>query len=161
MVWSHLEPKTECLPECHLECHLERHPEHHPEHHPKHHPECHPECQDQLDMVRSGGWQTKFNVNSRLRSQSQSHKVRAWESLSLTNILWLVNNSSLYQKLSLAKMRSFFSIICNMYRKDFQSLRTSVTKKLLKCVHFHSSNCHVVARGWALWLNNNRYYFKV
>ena len=34
IVWSHLEPKTECLPECHL-------------------PECHLECQDQLDIVRS------------------------------------------------------------------------------------------------------------
>ena len=45
MVWSHLEPKTECLPECHLECHLE--------YHPKSHSECHPESRDQLNMVRS------------------------------------------------------------------------------------------------------------
>ena len=73
MVYSNLEPKTECLRECHLECH------------PKCHPECHPECKDQLDMVRShtvmvcshfftnkslvvsvrgggGEWQTKFRV---------------------------------------------------------------------------------------------------
>ena len=47
-------------------------------------------------------WQTKFNVSSRLRSQSQSHRIRAWESLSesLTwawawqfNILFLMNFS--------------------------------------------------------------------
>ena len=77
-----------------------------------------------------------------------------------TNILRLINNFSLDQKFSLAKMRSVYSIICNMCRKYFQSLRTSVTKQLLKCVYFHPSNHHVVARGWALWINN-RYYLKV